>query len=89
MGTTMGVPTLCEVTVTLTSVTIAGITTPVGEVLLTATLPEVGGFVEVDLLPLLGVDLTLSVPCPSVAFTASVDLGIVTANLTITAAPVA
>lgn len=85
----MGVPSLCQVTVILSSITVLGNTTPVGTVILEATLPEVAGFVEINLLNILGVNITLTVPCPTVDFTASVDLGgLVTANLSITTSPV-
>lgn len=86
----MGVITTCLVTLTLDSIVILeGVPIPIGVELLTSVpYPEIGGNVEIDLEPLLGVDETLIVPCPSEDFTAEVDLSpIVTANLTIQVVP--
>jgi len=82
----LGVITTCLVTLTLDALTVLdGVPIPVGVELLTnVPFPNIGGNVEIDLEPLLGVDETLIVPCPSVDFETQVALSpIITANLTV------
>lgn len=86
----MGASTFCLVTITLVSIVttippLPPITTPVGVNLVTAVpYPEVGGNVTIDLLPILGVDLDITAPCPSITTEAVVVTPVLTANLVIT-----
>jgi hypothetical protein len=86
----MGALLTCNVTVTLVSMiaTIPGLPPlliPVGTELITSVpFPETGGEVTIDLFPLLGVEGTLTVPCPSETTEVVVVSPTLTANLLIT-----
>lgn len=77
----MAVETFCLVTVTLDSIVVLGVETAIGvDIIVDVPLPEVGGFVEIDIL-----GVTITVPCPSVTVETVVLVpGVVSANLTIT-----
>ncbi|MDF2662644.1 MAG: hypothetical protein K0Q94_5435 [Paenibacillus sp.] len=86
----MGASAFCLVTITLASITqtvppLPPVTIPVGVNLITAVpFPEVGGNVTISLLPILGVDLDITVPCPSVTTQVAVITPVLTANLIVT-----
>jgi len=81
----MGAATFCLVTITLASIVhtvppLPPVTIPVGVNLVTAVPFSEGGNVTIDLLPILGVDLAITVPCPSVTTQAVVVTPVLTAN---------
>jgi hypothetical protein len=91
----MGASDFCLVTITLASIVqtippLPPVTIPVGVNLVTSVpYPEVGGNVTISLLPILGVDQDITVPCPSVTTQTAIITPVLTANLivTVTEAP--